>query len=57
MEETVSIAKEVRSSPDLRPMIDKSMKAYKHGKAITTSEFVKSLSPADFQKELNKYGK
>ncbi|WP_179223590.1 hypothetical protein [Paenibacillus tyrfis] len=48
--EPVSIAKEICSNPDLKLMMDQSMEAYKHGKAITTSEFIKLLSPADFTK-------
>ncbi|MFD0696207.1 hypothetical protein ACFQZT_19210 [Paenibacillus sp. GCM10027628] len=49
-EDQNSIAAEVRANPQLKQLMDESLKAYHEGKAISTSDFLKSLSPRDFRK-------
>lgn len=45
-----SIQSEVDNDPELKKMIHDSRAAYKEGKAMSTSEFIKTLSPGDFSK-------
>jgi len=45
-----SIADDVKTNPELKEMIHKSMEAYKEGRYATTTELIDSLSPKDFNK-------
>lgn len=47
-EEQRSIQADVESNPELKVMIEQSRKEFKLGKALSTSELLKSLSPEDF---------
>ncbi|MFF3920861.1 hypothetical protein [Paenibacillus lactis] len=48
-EEQRSIQADVESNPELKVMIEQSRKEFKLGKASSTSELLKSLSPEDFR--------
>jgi hypothetical protein len=43
-----SIAADVRRNPELRQMINDSLKAYGEGRTMSTSELIRSLSHKDF---------
>lgn len=48
-EEQRSIQADVESNSELKVMIEQSRKEFKLGKALSTSELLKSLSPEDFR--------
>jgi hypothetical protein len=48
-EEQRSIQADVEANPELQDMIEQSRREYKHGKGMSTSEILKSLSPKDFR--------
>lgn len=48
-EEQRSIQADVEANPELKFMIEQSKQEFKLGKAMSTSELLKSLSPEDFQ--------
>jgi hypothetical protein len=49
-EDQNSIAAENRANPLLKQMMSESLAAYEEGRALSTSDLVKSLSPKDFRK-------
>lgn len=48
-EEQRSIQADVEANPELKALIERSWKEFKQGKAISTSEILKSFSPEDFR--------
>jgi len=48
-EEQRSIQADVEANPELKAMIEQSRSEFKLGKAMSTSELLKSLSPEDFR--------
>lgn len=48
-EEQRSIQDDVESNPELKALIEESRKEFKLGKAMSTSELLKSFSPKDFR--------
>jgi hypothetical protein len=48
-EEQRSIQADVETNPELEALIEQSRKEFKLGKAMSTSELLKSLSPGDFR--------
>ncbi|MNJ68158.1 hypothetical protein [Paenibacillus bouchesdurhonensis] len=48
-EEQQSIQADVEANLELKVIIEQSRKEFKHGKAMSTSELLKSLSPKDFR--------
>lgn len=48
-EEERSIQAEVEANSELRALIEQSRKEFKQGKAMSTSEILKSFSPGDFR--------
>lgn len=47
-EDFQSVAVDVESDKKLKQMIQDSRESYKKGNAMTTTDFIKSLSPKDF---------
>lgn len=48
-EEQRSIQTDAEANPELRAMIEQSRREFKLGKAMSTSEMLKSFSPEDFR--------